>query len=49
MSEADTIKIESEDPVEARYEALGKVIQRNKEGLARLEKEEDAKSKRETQ
>jgi hypothetical protein len=49
MAESDTIEIESEDPVDAKYEALGKVIQRNKKGLARLEKEEDAKSKRDTQ
>jgi hypothetical protein len=42
----DTIEIESSDPLEAKYEALGKIIQINKEGLARLEKEEPAKKAR---
>jgi len=49
MVETDTIEIQSEDPVEAKYEAIGKILQRNKIGLARLEKEETAKSKQETQ
>jgi len=46
---ADSIEIQSEDQVEAKYEGIGKILQRNKIGLARLEKEETAKSKQETQ
>lgn len=44
---ADTIEIESDDPVEQKYEILGKILQSQKEGLAKLEKEELAKEKRE--
>jgi len=38
--------IESSDPTEAKYEIIGKLIEKNKEGLARLEKEEDARERR---
>lgn len=40
------IKLDSENPIEAKYEALGKSIIKNKEGLAKLEKEKPAKKLR---
>lgn len=40
------INIESNDPVEQKYEALGKILVQNKEGLAALEREEPAERKR---
>jgi len=43
----DTIEIEADDPVEQKYEILGKLLQRNKEGLAKLQKEEVAEKRRE--
>lgn len=43
---AETIQIESEDPVEQKYEIIGKILQSQKEGLARLEREEPAKERR---
>lgn len=34
------IEVESDDPMERKYELLGKILQKEKEGLAKLEKEE---------
>lgn len=42
----DTIEVEADDPVEQKYEILGKLLQKNKEGLAKLQKEEVSKKRR---
>jgi hypothetical protein len=46
MGKVDTIEAESDDRVEQFYEILGKCLIKNKEGLARLEKEEVAEKRR---
>lgn len=41
-----TMDLESDDSAELKYEVLGKLLQSQKEGLAKLEREEGAKKAR---
>jgi len=44
---AKIIDLKADDETEKKYEALGKLIQENAEGLAALEEEKPAEKKRE--